>query len=191
QELRWLFARFYQFGENEHTKYIITLVDETDDILAQHALKDALANAQSANNAKRDFLSRMSHEIRTPMNAIIGMTTIAGAAIDDKTRVEDCLAKISYSSKHLLMLINDILDMSKIESNKLSINNEPFDLYQFVNSFVSVAYTQAHAKGIKFTENMLGFAESTTYLGDSLRLNQILLNLTSNAIKFTDEGGSI
>ncbi|MEG0114838.1 MAG: response regulator, partial [Hydrogenoanaerobacterium sp.] len=191
QELRWLFARFYQFGENEHTKYIITLVDETDDILAQHALKDALANAQSANNAKRDFLSRMSHEIRTPMNAIIGMTTIAGAAIDDKTRVEDCLAKISYSSKHLLMLINDILDMSKIESNKLSINNEPFDLYQFVNSFVSVAYTQAHAKGIKFTENMLGFAESTTYLGDSLRLNQILLNLTSNAIKFTEEGGSI
>ncbi|MEG1428901.1 MAG: response regulator [Hydrogenoanaerobacterium sp.] len=191
QELRWLFARFYQFGENEHTKYIITLVDETDDILAQHALKDALANAQNANNAKRDFLSRMSHEIRTPMNAIIGMTTIAGAAIDDKTRVEDCLAKISYSSKHLLMLINDILDMSKIESNKLSINNEPFDLYQFVNSFVSVAYTQAHAKGIKFTENMLGFAESTTYLGDSLRLNQILLNLTSNAIKFTEEGGSI
>lgn len=188
---RWLQLRFYRIGENGGTKYIMTITDRTEERLSNQALQDALTSAQKANSAKKDFLSRMSHEIRTPMNAIIGMTTIAAASIEDSAKVEDCLEKIGYSSKHLLMLINDVLDMSRIESNRMSINSEPFELYQFLNAFVSVVYPQASAKGLEFTEKTTGFSEHTTYLGDPLRLNQILLNLTSNAIKFTPDGGKI
>lgn len=187
----WLQMRFYRIGGNEGIKYIVTFADRTDERRANQALQDALVNAQKANDAKKDFLSRMSHEIRTPMNAIIGMTTIAAASIDDPSRVEDCLEKIGYSSKHLLMLINDVLDMSRIESNRMKMNTEPFELFQFLNTFVSVVYPQANEKGLEFTEKTTGFSEHTTYLGDSFRLNQILLNLTSNAIKFTPSGGKV
>lgn len=190
-ELRWLQLRAYHIDEDGKSKYIITLTDRTEERRSQQALQDALVSAQNANNAKRDFLSRMSHEIRTPMNAIIGMTTIAAASFNDKRRVEDCLEKISYSSKHLLMLINDVLDMSRLESQHMRLSNEPFDLFQFLNTFVSVVYPQAQDKGIQFTEKTSNFTEQTTYLGDSLRLNQILLNLTSNAIKFTPQGGTV
>lgn len=190
-EPHWLHLRLYRIGEAQGIKYILTLMDRTEERRAEQALQDALASAQHANNAKRDFLSRMSHEIRTPMNAIIGMTTIAAASIHDRHRVENCLEKISYSSKHLLMLINDVLDMSRIESDRMRLNKEPFDLYQFLNAFVSVVYPQACSKGLQFFEQAIGFSEHTTYLGDSLRLNQILLNLTSNAIKFTPAGGKV
>lgn len=187
----WLKLQLYRIGENGGTKYIMTLADITQERRTNQALQEALESAQRANNAKKDFLSRMSHEIRTPMNAIIGMTTIAAASITDRLKVENCLEKISYSSKHLLMLINDVLDMSRIESNRLSINSEPFELFQFLNTFVSVIYPQASEKGLEFTERTIGFTEQTTYIGDSLRLNQILLNLLSNAIKFTPEGGKV
>ncbi len=190
-EPRWLQLHLYRVNENGGTKFIVTVTDRTDERRANQTLQDALASAQNANNAKRDFLSRMSHEIRTPMNAIIGMATIAAASIGDRARVEDCLEKISFSSKHLLMLINDVLDMSRIESNRMKLNHEPFELYQFLNTFVSVVYPQAGAKGLEFTEKASGFTEHTTYLGDPLRLNQILLNLTSNAIKFTPTGGKV
>ena len=105
--------------------------------------------------------------------------------------MDDCLYKIGYSYKHLLMLINDVLDMSRIDSNRVKLNKEPFELYQFLNNFVSVVYPQASSKGLLFTEKATGFSEHTTYLGDSLRLNQILLNLISNAIKFTPRGGRV
>lgn len=188
---RWLQLRAYHLEEVGDIKYILTFIDRTEDRRAAQALQDALVSAQNANNAKKDFLSRMSHEIRTPMNAIIGMATIAAASIDDRRRVEDCLEKIGYSSKHLLLLINDVLDMSRIESNRVKLNHEPFELYQLLNSFVSVIYPQATIKGLEFTEKTTGFTEHTTYLGDSLRLNQILLNLASNAIKFTPKGGKV
>lgn len=191
KDICWLQVRFYRIGSPADIQYVITLTDRTQEHHANLVLQDALVNAQNANSAKRDFLSRMSHEIRTPMNAIIGMTTIAAASIQDQSRVEDCLEKISYSSKHLLMLINDVLDMSRIESNRMKINREPFELYQFLNAFVSVVYPQAASKGVKFTEKTTNFKEHTTYLGDSLRLNQILLNLVSNAIKFTPPGGEV
>lgn len=189
--MRWLQLRFYRIGENGATKYIMTISDRTEERRTNQALQDALESAEKANNAKKDFLSRMSHEIRTPMNAIIGMTTIAAASIEDSSKVENCLEKISYSSKHLLMLINDVLDMSRIESNRMTINEEPFELFQFLNTFVSVVYPQATAKGLDFSEVNKGFTEHTTYLGDPLRLNQILLNITSNAIKFTPSGGKV
>lgn len=190
-EPRWLQLHSYRITENTDTKYILTMTDCTEERRSAQALQDALVSAQNANNAKRDFLSRMSHEIRTPMNAIIGMVTIAAASINNRSRVEDCLDKIGYSSKHLLMLINDVLDMSRIDSNRVKLNKEPFELYQFLNNFVSVVYPQASSKGLNFSEKSIGFSEHTTYLGDSLRLNQILLNLTSNAIKFTPRGGTV
>lgn len=156
----------------------------------QKILQDALLVAQKANDAKRDFLSRMSHEIRTPMNAIIGMSAIAFNYLDDKKRTADCLSKITFSSKHLLMLLNDVLDMSKIENGKLNIRQELFDLKNLVTSLADINYGLATAKGLSFEIVISGFKDELL-LGDSMRVNQILLNLLSNAIKFTPKGGSV
>ena len=156
----------------------------------QKILQDALLVAQKANDAKRDFLSRMSHEIRTPMNAIIGMSAVAFNYLDDKKRTADCLSKITFSSKHLLMLLNDVLDMSKIENGKLNIRQELFDLKNLVTSLADINYGLATAKGLAFEIVISGFKDEL-FLGDSMRVNQILLNLLSNAIKFTPKGGSV
>ena len=156
----------------------------------QKILQDALLVAQKANDAKRDFLSRMSHEIRTPMNAIIGMSAVAFNYLDDKKRTADCLSKITFSSKHLLMLLNDVLDMSKIENGKLNIRQELFDLKNLVTSLADINYGLATAKGLAFEIVISGFKDELL-LGDSMRVNQILLNLLSNAIKFTPKGGSV
>ena len=128
----------------------------------------------------------MSHEIRTPMNAIIGMTTIAAAHIGDDARIEDCLGKITFSAKHLLSLINDILDMSKIEDGKLTVNHEPFYLQQILESITTIIYPQAAAQGIEFRVAVHGILEDEL-LGDAMRVSQILLNLLSNAVKITPQ----
>ncbi|WP_455599264.1 response regulator [Cloacibacillus sp.] len=177
-------------GNDGITRYVVVISDETKERESQQALKDALVGAQRANSAKRDFLSRMSHEIRTPMNAIIGMVTIAAAHIKERDRVEDCLRKIGFSSKHLLSLINDVLDISKIEDGKLTITKEPFELRQLTDSVSSIIYQQARDKGIGFEVRLNGVDEEMV-VGDCMRLNQILLNLLSNAVKFTPSGGSI
>ena len=191
KEKCWMLIRVYRVEDTNTPQLITVFSDRTDEVRSRQILQDAMLTAERANMAKSDFLSRMSHEIRTPLNAIIGMTTIAAASVRDPGRLEDCLAKITFSSKHLLMLINDVLDMSKIESSKMVLQNEPFDIFEIVNGYVSTVYAQAKGKGIEFTETMEGFGQDTIFIGDSLRLNQILLNLSSNAVKFTAPGGSI
>ena len=132
----------------------------------------------------------MSHDIRTPMNAIVGMTAIATAHIDDPQQVRNCLKKITLSSKHLLGLINDVLDMSKIESGKMTLNVELVSLREVMDSIVSIVQPQVKAKNQKFNISIYNITSENVHC-DSVRLNQILLNLLSNAIKFTPEGGSI
>ena len=153
-------------------------------------LEKARLEAEEANKSKSEFLSNMSHDIRTPMNAIIGMTTIALTNVEDKSRVENCLKKIVLSSKHLLGLINDVLDMSKIESGKMTLNVELVSLREIMDGIVSIVQPQVKAKHQKFDIFIYNIT-SENVLCDSLRLNQILLNLLSNAIKFTPDGGSI
>lgn len=191
REKRWISVRLYPGNHMSSSQVICVLSDCTEEMKSRQALQDALLNAEKANMAKSDFLSRMSHEIRTPLNAVIGMTTIAAASVNSPEKVENCLTKINFSSKHLLMLVNDVLDMSKIESSKMDLQKEPYDLSQVVNSFVSTTYAQAKAKGVDFKAVMEGFEGQTQYIGDPLRLNQILLNLGSNAVKFTPPGGTV
>ncbi len=146
--------------------------------------------AEQASIAKSEFLSRMSHEIRTPMNGIIGMTEIARQNKDDPEKVDDSLKKVALSSKHLMLLINDVLDMSKIESGKIQLKNELFDLGLFLENIENIYSVQAKDKGISFEITLSGNVDKFIG-GDSLRLNQILTNLLSNAFKFTPSGGSI
>lgn len=153
-------------------------------------LAKAREEAVRANMAKSEFLSSMSHDIRTPMNAIIGMTEIAQKNIQDTVRVEDCLKKVHLSSKHLLGLINDVLDMSKIESGKMTLNLAPMSLRDVMDDIVNIIQPQVKARNQYFDIYIQKIMTENLYC-DSVRLNQILLNLLSNAVKFTKEGGRI
>ncbi len=157
---------------------------------AQAALQSALDAANAANRAKSDFLSNMSHDIRTPLNAIIGMTTIAQAHLDERDRLEDCLEKIGLSSRHLLGIINDILDMSRIESGKMTVTPEDFTLADLLYSLMAVFRPQAEKKRQQIHLDFNGVRHEQVR-GDQLRIQQVLLNILSNAVKFTPEDGSI
>lgn len=177
---------------------IVLIRDITDDLKklqnkvdsSMAALRSALDAANAASQAKTDFLSNMSHDIRTPLNAIIGMTTIAQAHIDEQERVEDCLDKISLSSKHLLAIINDILDMSRIESGKMSVTLEPFALADFIHSLMAVFRPQADEKHQNVELDFSGIRHERVK-GDEMRIQQVLVNILSNAVKFTPDGGTI
>ena len=153
-------------------------------------LDQARREAAKANKAKSEFLSSMSHDIRTPMNGIVGMTAIAMANIDNTERVKDCLEKITLSSRHLLGLINDVLDMSKIESGKLSLNMSLLSLSKAMDSIVNIVQPQVKERQQHFDIFIQKIQTEEVYC-DSVRLNQVLINLLSNALKFTPEGGVI
>lgn len=153
-------------------------------------LEKAKQEAEIASKSKGEFLSNMSHDIRTPMNAIVGMTAIASAHMDDPQQVQNCLKKITLSSRHLLGLINDVLDMSKIESGKMTLNEELVSLREVMESIVSIVQPQVKAKHQNFNISIFNIISENVHC-DSVRLNQVLLNLLSNAIKFTPENGTI
>lgn len=153
-------------------------------------LEEAREEALEANKAKSTFLSNMSHDIRTPMNAIVGMTAIAMTHIEDREQVQNCLRKITLSGKHLLGLINDVLDMSKIESGKMTLTAERISLREVVEGVVGIVQSQIRGKSQSFNVHISNIIAEDVYC-DSVRLNQVLINLLSNAIKYTQEGGSI
>lgn len=188
-QVRWHCLRAYLFDPVRRV-FLFCVKDVEEEERQKDTLRVALAAAEEANHAKSDFLSRMSHDIRTPMNAIIGMTTIAGMNIGNPERLAECLSNIALSSRFLLSLINDVLDVAKIESGKMSLASEPFDFNELVNSVSLFTYGSASAKGIEFclsVDPLLG----KTYVGDPLRIKQVLMNLLSNALKFAPERGRI
>ncbi len=156
----------------------------------QQALQEAIVAANASSRAKSEFLSSMSHGMRTPMNGIIGMTAIAANHLDDRDRVADCLRKISESSSHLLSLINDILEMNKIESGKVELNEEEFCLAELIDGMLAVTRPQLQAHGHSFQVDIIG-VEHEQVVGDRRRLEQVFINIMSNAVKFTPDGGSI
>ena len=175
---------------NGEKKYILVMSDRTSDRKMNQALSEAVHAAETANRAKSIFLSNMSHDIRTPMNAIIGFTTLAASNIDDKKRVQDYLGKILSSSKHLLSLINDILDMSRIESGKIHLEETEVCLSDVLHDLKTIISGQIHAKQLELYMDAMDVTNEDVYC-DKLRLNQILLNLLSNAVKFTPAGGTV
>ncbi|MBO6164219.1 MAG: response regulator [Lachnospiraceae bacterium] len=156
----------------------------------QRTLRDAMEAANASSKAKSDFLASMSHDMRTPMNGIIGMTAIAATHLDDRERVADCLKKITDSSAHLLALINEVLDMNKIESGKIDLLEEDFDLAELVDSVLAMTRPQVEARGHNLNVH-IGEVAHEKVVGDSTRIREILVNLLSNAIKYTPEGGRI
>ncbi len=153
-------------------------------------LEDALQLAETANNAKTQFLSSMSHDIRTPMNAIIGMTTLATKHLDDREYMKSCLSKMALASNHLLTLINDVLDISKVESGKMTLNPIVFSMADTVTNLVNIVRQQVSAKGLKFDVRVHNIKKEHLF-ADELRLNQIFINILSNAVKYTPEGGYV
>ena len=162
----------------------------TEDAVERAVLEEKLKKAEAAERAKTTFLSNMSHDIRTPMNAIIGFTTLAEANIDNTPRVQEYLTKILSSSNHLLSLINDVLDMSRIESGKLNIDEKPCTISEIFKDMRNIIQTQMTSKQLNFFMDTLDVVDESIYC-DKLHINQVLLNLLSNAIKFTPAGGSV
>ncbi len=190
KELRWFHIVAMGSDVAGRTKYILVISDRTADKQINQALSDAVAAAETANRAKSTFLSNMSHDIRTPMNAIIGFTTLAISNIDDKERVKDYLAKTLASSNHLLSLINDVLDMSRIESGKIHLEEVEVNLSDVLHDLKTIVSGQIYAKQLELYMDAMDVTDEDVYC-DKTRLNQVLLNLLSNAIKFTPAGGTV
>ena len=189
-ERRWFYETVYREKIQGVEKFVVVMSDRTRERNMSRNLEEALAAAKSANEAKSRFLSNMSHDIRTPMNAIVGFAVLLAKDAGNEVKVREYTQKISASSQHLLSLINDVLDMSKIESGKTSLNITVLHLSELLEELYTILLPQARAKGQAFEFRTKG-CPTERLLGDKLRLNQILINLLSNAIKYTQEGGEI
>ncbi|MEG1870156.1 MAG: histidine kinase dimerization/phospho-acceptor domain-containing protein, partial [Oscillospiraceae bacterium] len=179
----------FSYLDKARRQIILTRSDITDiyneEQRKNEALKDALVAAQQASTAKSEFLSRMSHEIRTPMNTIIGMSTLAADCVNDPVQVTEYLSKVGISARFLLSLINDILDMSRIESGKVLIRQEKIPFEEFINNINAICHAQAQQKGVEYDAIITTFTEDY-YIGDAMKLQQVLVNIIANAIKFTE-----
>ena len=175
-------------------KVLLASMDVTQEkkaeIESRQALKEAYRSAENANRAKTEFLSNMSHDIRTPMNAIVGLTAIAGANIESQDRVIECLGKITESSRHLLGLINEVLDMARIESGKMTLAQEDFNLSELVDNLITLTKPVLDEHKHNFDIH-INHIEHEDVCGDSLRIQQVFVNLMSNAIKYTPDGGTV
>ena len=189
-EQRWFHIIAMGSEIEKKQKCIIVMSDRTADKKMNQALSDAVCAAETANRAKSTFLSNMSHDIRTPMNAIIGFTTLAVSNIENQEKVRDYLGKILASSNHLLSLINDILDMSRIESGKIHLEETKVNLSDILHDLKTIISGQIHAKQLELYMDAMDVTDEDVYC-DKTRLNQVLLNLLSNAIKFTPAGGTV
>lgn len=189
-EERWFHVIALCSEIQDEKKYILVMSDRTKDKKINQALEDAVSAAESANRAKSTFLSNMSHDIRTPMNAIIGFTTLASANVGNDEKVKDYLAKILSSGNHLLSLINDVLDMSRIESGKLHLEETEVNLSDILHDLKTIISGQIHAKQLELYMDTIDVVDEDVYC-DKIRLNQVILNLLSNAIKFTAPGGTV
>ena len=189
-EHRWFHIIAMGSEVEKKRKCIIVMSDRTADKKMNQALSDAVCAAETANRAKSTFLSNMSHDIRTPMNAIIGFTTLAVSNIENQEKVRDYLGKILASSNHLLSLINDILDMSRIESGKIHLEETEVNLSDLLHDLKTIISGQIHAKQLELYMDAMDVTDEDVYC-DKTRLNQVLLNLLSNAIKFTPAGGTV
>ena len=182
------------WGDENHKIICMVRADVTDMLTKEYksreALQKALAMAREASRAKSDFLSSMSHDIRTPMNAIMGMTALAAAHLDEKERVADYLKKISVSSSHLLSLINDVLDMSKLERSQIRLNRMRISLRKLMEQLAAIVKPQTETAGLDFVME-ISHLEHDSFYGDLQRIQQILLNILSNAVKFTPKGGRV
>lgn len=197
EEGRMCVRQSFLMTRDDMTDDLIAMVvskDVTDQVIKQkeqtEALQDALMHARQANEAKTTFLSNMSHDIRTPMNAIIGFATIAASRIDNKDQVRECLQKVLSSSNHLLSLINDILDMSRIESGKMQIHEQECNISELMHNLVNIIQPQVKAKQLELFIDTFEVVNEDV-ITDPLKLNQIFINLMSNAVKYTPAGGMI
>ena len=189
-EVRWFHVIAFCSDIQDEKKYILVMSDRTRDKKINQALEDAVNAAESANRAKSTFLSNMSHDIRTPMNAIIGFTTLASANIGNDEKIRDYLSKILSSGNHLLSLINDVLDMSRIESGKIHLEETEVNLSDVLHDLKTIISGQINAKQLELYMDTMDVTDEDVYC-DKIRLNQVLLNLLSNAIKFTPPGGTV
>lgn len=189
-ETRWFHVTALCREIQEEKKYILVLSDRTKDKKNNQELEDAVSMARSANKAKSTFLSNMSHDIRTPMNAILGFTTLAIANSEDTEKVRDYMTKILSSGNHLLSLINDILDMSRIESGKIQLEEVEANLSEMLHDIKTIIGGQIHAKQLELYMDVIDVTDEDVYC-DRTRINQVLLNLLSNSIKFTPPGGTV
>ncbi|MGN1338791.1 MAG: response regulator [Oscillospiraceae bacterium] len=189
-EVRWFHVIALCRDIKGEKKYILVLSDRTKDKQINLALEEAVNAAESANRAKSTFLSNMSHDIRTPMNAIIGFATLLGANTGDEEKVKDYVAKILSSSNHLLSLINDVLDMSRIESGKIHLEETEVNLSDILHDLKTIVGGHVYAKQLELFMDTLDVVNEDVYC-DKIRLNQVLLNLLSNAVKFTPPGGTV
>ncbi|MBR3073496.1 response regulator [Fibrobacter sp.] len=193
--LKWYRMKVSKMGDWSRSRRVLVGVFDNDAVYRkemeqQAVLEKALEMAKSASKAKTMFLNNMSHDIRTPMNAIIGYTELATMHIGNKEQVRNFLGKIQLSSNHLLSLINDVLDMSRIESGKLSLNEKPEHLPEIIHTLKDIVQADIYAKKLHFFANSIGI-KNEDVVCDRLRLNQVLLNVISNAIKYTPSGGTI
>lgn len=189
-EVRWFHVIALCRNIQDEKKYVLVMSDRTRDKKINQDLEDAVNAAQSANRAKSTFLSNMSHDIRTPMNAIIGFATLAAANVENSEKVKDYLTKILSSGNHLLSLINDVLDMSRIESGKIHLEETEVNLSDILHDIKIIISGQIHAKQLELYMDTLDVTDENVFC-DKARLNQVLLNLLSNAIKFTLPGGTV